>query len=123
MASENGLSLSQLIRHVADELRAARVPDEESAEAPTATGLEEAKRDVTPVIELKNCELELSVAVKEVGKAGVQLHFFNAGYSGDTSTVSRIKLSFRAPEGQGAQYGSAVESDEPDNPPRKQKDG
>ncbi len=76
-----GLSLSELIQSTAAELREARSTGEDA------------------VIELAECEMELSVSAAAEGKGGIKFWLIDAGASVKGETVSKIRLKFK-PVGQ-----------------------
>ena len=84
MAMTDGVTLSELIESTAAELRRVqpRVND--------------------PVIEFTGCELELAVTLKSEGKAGIRFYIVSADASVASETVSRVKVTFRAPQGRNA---------------------
>lgn len=89
-----GLSLSELIRTTASELREAK-SDEQDA-----------------VIELTECELELSVTASAEAGAGIKFWLADANTSAKGETVSKIHLKFKPFGSQ--QFLSATETDLPD---------
>jgi hypothetical protein len=84
MAKESGLSLSELIKSISEELRNART-DPDSA-----------------VIQLDKCELELAVSVKGEASGGIKFWVLNAGAKVSGETVSKVKVSFVPVEGKPA---------------------
>lgn len=107
MGAPRGLSLSELISHVANELRDAR---------------QQAQKINDPVLEFSGCELEMAVTLKTEGKAGIQFWLVDAGFSGDRSTVSKVKLNFGRPTNVDVQFGAIQLEEEVQNPKKKQKD-
>lgn len=86
-----GLSLSELIRSTADELRDAKNTGDDA------------------VIELSECELELSVSAAAEGSGGIKFWLIDAGASVKGETVSKIHLKFKP---VGAQQFPSQEEDE-----------
>lgn len=80
-----GLSLAQLIKSTAAQLREAKDPD------------------VDPVIELTECSLELSVSASADAKGGLKFWLIDAGASVSGETVSKVNLKFK-PVGEQQYY-------------------
>ena len=81
-------SLSQLVIHTSDELRKATI----LRNAKIASG---EWKDVG-LIELKECELELTVSVTADANAGIKFMIVSSGVKAGGSSESKIKLTFSA---------------------------
>lgn len=101
-----GLSLGELIHHVASELREARRRNDANAD---------------PVLDFSGCELEMAVTFKVEGKAGLKIWIVEAGFSGDRETVSKVKLIFGKPANTTVQFSAEALGEELPNPKREKK--
>ena len=84
MASSDGVTLSELIESTAAELHKVQ------------------PRMDDPVMEFTGCELELAVTLKKEGKGGIRFYVVSAEASVAAEMVSRVTVTFRAPQGRRA---------------------
>ncbi|MEO6721328.1 MAG: trypco2 family protein [Ferruginibacter sp.] len=83
MPTNQPLSLSELIKTVADELRLAN----------------ENSKEKTPVMKFTECELELKVNVAVEGKAGIKFWIVDIGGGGKKENAHTIKVKFNSLDG------------------------
>lgn len=93
-----GFTLSELIKHTADELRTASISGAEK-----------------PVMQFSGCELELSVTVGAEGGGGIRFWIVNASAKAKAETVSKIKLSFGSIPGESISYPAISQSNTADD--------
>jgi hypothetical protein len=84
----NSVTLSELVEYAADELR--RVKQKK----PAAGG---------PVMQFKECELELTVTVSNEGEGGIKFWIVTAGAKVSKETTSVIRLKFESLAGDPVQ--------------------
>lgn len=78
-----GLSLSQLIRNVADELRLVQKEFKD-------------QQDVEAVMAFQECELELQVQINAEANAGIKFFIIDTGVKASHQTMHTIKVKFAA---------------------------